>query len=135
MDRRAVWLVLGVAVMAVATTAHFYSTGAALLWIRLASLVIVGGALAALIKSSANVGSETRPEITSDLSKFLRTYHVWAVAYFLSGLMIFFGLWVLNDLYLSPKSQTFSHAMSEPAIASLVLGLALFALSKHKTRD
>lgn len=135
MDRRALWLVLGVATMALATTAHMYTTGLALMWIKIVSLVIAGGVLVMLLKSPSQVQSKFPSTGSSDLRSFLRIYRFWAITYFLSSAMIFFGLWVLNDLYLSENGQVFSRSMTEPAIACLVLGLALFALSNHKTRE
>jgi hypothetical protein len=134
MDRRAVWLVLAVAVIALATTAHFYLSGPILVWISLGSLVIVGGGLVALLKSPAPAQSAPRTANSVDWSNFLRTYRIWAIFYFISIAMVFFGLWVLNDLYLSGNGEMFPRSMATPAIASLVLGFALFALSNHKTR-
>jgi hypothetical protein len=135
MDRRAVWLGMAVAVIGLATTAHLYMSGPIVTWISLGSLVFVAGALFVILKSLAPVQSSPQPANNQEWGAFFRTHRVWAIAYFLSMTMIFFGLWVLNDLYLSRNGEMFPRSMAQTAIASLVFGVVLFALSNHKTRE
>ena len=135
MDRRVVWLGVAVAVIGFATTAHLYISGPTLTWISLGSFVIVAGVLVALLKSPAPAQNAPQQASSQDWGTFFRTYRIWAIAYLLSMAMIFFGLWVLNDLYLSGNGEMFPRSMVRPAIASLVLGVVLFALSNHKTRE
>jgi len=56
------------------------------------SFVIVAGVLVALLKSPAPAQGAPQQTSSQDWSTFFRKYRIWAIAYFLSMAMIFFGL-------------------------------------------
>jgi hypothetical protein len=135
MDRRVGWLVLGVTVVALTTAAQLYLSGSILVGVSLAGLATVGGILVILARPATPRPREAQVAGGGDLAAFLRTHGVWAIAYFISGAMIFFGLWVLSDLYLSRRAPMFPSSMIQPALVCLALGLSVFLISNHKTRE
>lgn len=134
MERKVVLLSLGLLTATLTTTCHLYLSGPWLVGASIAGLVIVGGVLVALAKSGLSFPETGQTTRGGEFRAFPRVNSIWGFAYFLSAAMMFFGLLVLSDRYLSRREPMFPEAILEPAMVSLALGLALFSLSDHKRR-